>query len=158
MLYKGYTTVWRRGVEIRHLCRGTSPIRSCAPQDPAVGLCLGPYGGPRRTKVSYERGNPVSSHSGSGSNRGSFSPGSVLNLNLNRILQGYLTQNPSGRLGSSSSQYRRTPELVLQKGHASFRITSSLSVQRIAAEPAKRNPRYTLGRRKMGSFSPGYPW
>jgi len=31
---------------------------------------------------------------------------------------------PLGPLDSSSSQHRRTPELVLQKGHASFRITS----------------------------------
>ena len=30
---------------------------------------------------------------------------------------------PLGPLGSSSSQHRRTPEIVLQKGHASFRIT-----------------------------------
>ena len=32
---------------------------------------------------------------------------------------------PFGPLGSSSSQHRRTPELVLLKGPASFRITSS---------------------------------
>ena len=36
--------------------------------------------------------------------------------------------------GSSSSQYRRTLELVLQKGHASFRIKSSFPVQRISAD------------------------
>ncbi|KAJ1480681.1 hypothetical protein T484DRAFT_1956065 [Baffinella frigidus] len=30
---------------------------------------------------------------------------------------------PLGPLGSSSSQHRRTPELVLQESHASFRIT-----------------------------------
>ena len=30
---------------------------------------------------------------------------------------------PLGPLDSSSSQHRRTPELVLQKSHASFRIT-----------------------------------
>ena len=30
---------------------------------------------------------------------------------------------PLGPLGPSSSQHRRTPELVLQKSHASFRIT-----------------------------------
>ena len=35
------------------------------------------------------------------------------------------TTAPLGPLGSSSSLQRRTPELVLQKGHASFRITSS---------------------------------
>jgi len=28
-------------------------------EDPAVGLCLGPYGGPRGVGVSYERGTPV---------------------------------------------------------------------------------------------------
>ena len=33
------------------------------------------------------------------------------------------TSKPLGPLGSSSSQHRRTPELVLQKSHASFRIT-----------------------------------
>jgi hypothetical protein len=32
-------------------------------------------------------------------------------------------KHPLGPLGSSSSQHRRTPELVLQKSHASFRIT-----------------------------------
>jgi len=35
-----------------------------------------------------------------------------------------LALDPSGPLGSSSSQHKRTPELVLQKDHASFRITS----------------------------------
>ena len=29
------------------------------PKDPIVGLCLGPYGGPRGEAVSYERGTPV---------------------------------------------------------------------------------------------------
>ena len=29
------------------------------PYDPAVGLCLGTYGDPRRVGVSYERGTPV---------------------------------------------------------------------------------------------------
>ena len=29
------------------------------PWDPTVGLCLGPYGGPRWGAVSYERGTPV---------------------------------------------------------------------------------------------------
>jgi len=29
------------------------------PQDPTVGLCLGPYGGPRGWAFSYERGTPV---------------------------------------------------------------------------------------------------
>ena len=33
--------------------------------------------------------------------------------------------HPSGSSGSASSQHRWTPELVLYKGHASFRITSS---------------------------------
>ncbi|KAJ1473894.1 hypothetical protein T484DRAFT_3304412 [Baffinella frigidus] len=45
---------------------------------------------------------------------------------------------PLGPLGSSSSHDRRTPELILQKGHASFRITSSPPVQRIAAETGSR--------------------
>ena len=31
-----------------------------APQDPTVGLCLGPYGDPRGGAVSYERRTPVS--------------------------------------------------------------------------------------------------
>ena len=26
---------------------------------PTVGLCLGPYGGPREVELSYERGTPV---------------------------------------------------------------------------------------------------
>ena len=29
------------------------------PWGPTVGLCLGPYGGPRGAPVSYERGTPV---------------------------------------------------------------------------------------------------
>ena len=29
------------------------------PEDPTVGLCLGPYGGPREVGVSYERDTPV---------------------------------------------------------------------------------------------------
>ena len=37
--------------------------------------------------------------------------------------QAYGTSGPFGPLGSSRSQHRRTPELVLQKSHASFRIT-----------------------------------
>ena len=40
--------------------RGTSLIRKNAPPyDPTVGLCLGPYGGPRGVAVSYKRGTPV---------------------------------------------------------------------------------------------------
>jgi hypothetical protein len=39
--------------------RGTSLIRSCAPQDPSVGLYLGPYSGPGGGAVSYERDIPV---------------------------------------------------------------------------------------------------
>ena len=36
------------------------PHESEAPsQDPSVGLCLGPYGGPARGGGSYERGIPV---------------------------------------------------------------------------------------------------
>ena len=41
---------------------------------------------------------------------------------------------PLGILGHLSSKHRRTPEIVLSKGHASFRITSSSPVQRIAAD------------------------
>ena len=44
---------------------------------------------------------------------------------------------PLGPLAFSSFQHRRTPELVLQKDYASFRITSGPPVQRIAVEPAK---------------------
>ena len=47
---------------------------------------------------------------------------------------GWRGAGPSGPVGSSSSQYRRTLELVLPKKHASFRITSSFPVQRIAAD------------------------
>ena len=39
--------------------RGTSPIRNCPPQDPTVGICLGPYAGPRGILLSCERGTPV---------------------------------------------------------------------------------------------------
>ena len=45
---------------------------------------------------------------------------------------------PLGILGHLSSKHRRTPEIVLSKGHASFRITSSSPVQRIAAESSYR--------------------
>jgi hypothetical protein len=38
---------------------GTSRIRNRLPQDPTVGLCLGPYCGPRGGTVSSERGTPV---------------------------------------------------------------------------------------------------
>ena len=47
-------------------------------------------------------------------------------------LQAALALGPSGPLGSSSSQHRRTLEVVLQKSHASFRITSGLPVERSA--------------------------
>ena len=46
-----------------HFCEGvvlrlrTAPAAS--PQDPTVGLCLVPYGGPRGVGVSYEGGTPV---------------------------------------------------------------------------------------------------
>jgi hypothetical protein len=40
--------------------RGTSLIRKRPPlEDPAVGLCLGPYDGPRGVAFSYERGTHV---------------------------------------------------------------------------------------------------
>jgi len=40
-----------------HRYRGTSITRNSLP----LGLCLGPYGGPRGVGVSYERGTPVCS-------------------------------------------------------------------------------------------------
>ena len=39
--------------------RGTSLIRKATPEDPILGLRLGPYGGPMGGAVSYERGTPV---------------------------------------------------------------------------------------------------
>jgi len=33
--------------------------KQCPPQDPAVGLCLGTYGGPGGVVVAYEQGSPV---------------------------------------------------------------------------------------------------
>jgi hypothetical protein len=33
------------------------------PEDPTVGLCLGPYAGPRGRAFSYERGTPVAGYS-----------------------------------------------------------------------------------------------
>ena len=37
-------------------------MKNCAPQDPTVGLCLGPYGGPRGGADSYELGTPMYMH------------------------------------------------------------------------------------------------
>ena len=51
---------------------------------------------------------------------------------LVQLLPGVVTLCPSGPLGYSSSQHRRTPEIVLKKDHASFRITSDPHVQSIA--------------------------
>ena len=34
-------------------------LETVSPSDPAVGLCLGPYGGPGGGSISYERGTPV---------------------------------------------------------------------------------------------------
>ena len=48
-------------------CYNTKVPRSyetAPPQDPAVALCLGTYGGPRGVGVSYERGTPPSRGSG----------------------------------------------------------------------------------------------
>ena len=42
--------------------RGTSLIRTASSLDPTVGLCLGPYGGPRGGAISYKRGTPVCSY------------------------------------------------------------------------------------------------
>ena len=39
--------------------RVSSLTRNCFHQDPTVGSCLGPYGGPRGVQVSYEQGTPV---------------------------------------------------------------------------------------------------
>ena len=36
-----------------------TPLINSPALDPTVGLCLGPYGGPREVSVSYERGTPV---------------------------------------------------------------------------------------------------
>ena len=33
--------------------------KNALPWDPTVGLCLGPYGGPKDGDFSYERGSPV---------------------------------------------------------------------------------------------------
>ena len=49
-------------------------------------------------------------------------------------------QGPVGPSGSPSSQHRRTPELVLQKSHASFRITKSVLDQRRARLGEKDGP------------------
>ena len=46
--YKTQSVRWQGGL-----------TRSATPQDPAVGLCLGHYGGPRRGTVSHERGTGV---------------------------------------------------------------------------------------------------
>ena len=44
--------------------RGTSLIRNASPQDPTVGLCVWPYGGPSGGGAFYyERGGPVHSAS-----------------------------------------------------------------------------------------------
>ena len=51
-----------------------------------------------------------------------------------------VSRAPLGPLGSSSSHQRRILELVLQNDHASFRITPSHPMQRIAAEPARALP------------------
>ena len=40
-------------------CRGTSLMRNRPPYGPAVGLCLGPYGGPEAGAVAYKQGTPV---------------------------------------------------------------------------------------------------
>ena len=40
--------------------KGTVLIKTAPPQDPTVGLCLGPYGGPRGGAVYYDRGTFVS--------------------------------------------------------------------------------------------------
>ena len=39
--------------------RGTSSIRNRCPLGPYRSLCLGPYGGPRGSAVSYQRGTAV---------------------------------------------------------------------------------------------------
>ena len=57
---------------------------------------------------------------------------SGLILALVQHLPGVVTLCPLGPLGSSSSQHRRTPEIVLKKDHDSFRITSDPPVQSIA--------------------------
>ena len=39
--------------------QGYLACETATPLDPAVGLCLGPCGGPLGVVVSYERGTPV---------------------------------------------------------------------------------------------------
>ena len=58
------------------------------PQDPTVGSCTGPYGGPRGGAVSYERGTPVS-HACNGSNAHPDTRDDTLELeNLGQLGQG----------------------------------------------------------------------
>ena len=83
--------------------------------------------------VSYERDTPVQCMRATSS-----SPPHVINQPLARShRQGLLVNDPLGPSGSLSSQHRRTPEIVLEKGHAPFWITSSHPVQIIAAEQVK---------------------
>ena len=48
-----------RSAAVHVLYRGNSIIRNSLPQDPTVGLCLGPCGGPKGVDVVYERGTPA---------------------------------------------------------------------------------------------------
>jgi hypothetical protein len=59
----GRAVSYERGtpVGVGILYRGTSLIRNRSPQDPTVGLCLGPYGFPIGGTVAYERGTPEGS-------------------------------------------------------------------------------------------------
>ena len=42
------------------ICTGVlCSSETTTPEVPTVGLCQGPYGGPRRRALSYERGTPV---------------------------------------------------------------------------------------------------
>ena len=61
------------------------------------------------------------------------------------VVRGSAILHPFGPLGSSGSQHTRTPELVLEKGHASFRITSSPPLCRGSRQkPAKGYPQPRL--------------
>ena len=59
------------------------------PQDPRVGLCLGPYGGPKEVGVSYKRGTPV----GALGEAVEASPGPLPSGEQLKMLQGLLREN-----------------------------------------------------------------
>ena len=57
-----HTSHFERAMHTRNeraVYRGDSLIRTPPPQDLTVGLCPGPYGGPKGGAISCERGTPV---------------------------------------------------------------------------------------------------